>query len=147
MKVLTLDPGVTTGYTQAHITKDSVTIKADQKKWDHNGLWIALCWYKPDIVVYEEFDYRRGLGDANLYPKELIGVLHLWVQRTDKLMRVYPQKPARKEEHFKKKETIMEKDLWVPSKPHAMDAMRHFLMWWTFGPGYKFYNRQELSLV
>lgn len=148
MLVVTLDPGITTGVVEAKIPWEGnadVQLMPSQHKWDHVSFDKFLKNTAPDAIIYERFEYRRGLGNAELFPRELIGIINLYGAYEDVVL--FAQMPARKNEFFKKKEKIKELELWVPDLRHGMDAMRHFLYWWSFGPGFQFNKGNKLCLV
>ena len=146
MKVICIDPGVTTGYVLANIHFKEVDVRANQERLSHKGLWNLLLTYKPHHIVYEGFEYRPRLGAAELFPRELIGVIRLYAEFYNCGSK--EQKPSTGIGGFyKKKEKLMEKDLWVKGCPHGMDAMRHFLYWFNFGHGSQYNIAHKIVLV
>jgi len=136
MRVVAFDPGVTTGYAMGDISEDGfMVIATGQEKWSQKDLYNNLEWYKPDYIVYESFEFRRKSRDnLVLYSRELIGVIELWADVNN--VRTHVQAPAHVMSYFTDGK-LKDDNIYKPSKPHANDAARHLLYWYTFGPGYK----------
>ena len=146
MKVVTIDPGVTTGVVVAYIRGSTVSVNPNQYKLMHKDFFLTLKDYKPDILVYEGFEYRPRLGSAELFPRELIGILKLYAEHY--LIRAYEQRPSQGlGGFFKDKKKLMDEGLWVKGCPHGMDAMRHFLYWFKFGAGGQYNKNHSVNLV
>lgn len=143
MKVVALDPGRTTGYAMGDISEDGhMIIATGQHKWSQRDLHNNLEWYQPDYIVYETFEYRRKKDRADLYPRELIGVIELYADVEN--IRTHTQSPSSAMTYFT--DTRLKEDgVYKPGKPHANDAARHLLYWFVFGPGYK-WNQKGFSV-
>jgi hypothetical protein len=140
VKVISFDPGGTTGYTNSILSDGMLSVGASQAKWSVGELWDYLDAEEPDIIVYESFEYRnRARAGLDLTPVELIGVIKLYIEKVDNVT-VRPQRPGTGFDYFTDKK-LKEDGLYIPGKPHAMDAVRHLLHWYTFGPGYKYNTR------
>ncbi|SRR5580765_738027 len=156
IKVNALDPGVTTGYASGIIEDGSMGVISGQAVWNELQLYRNLQSSRPDIIVYERFEYRSTnaysksqLSDVELFPRNLIGIINLYAQKaaslnllheTGKVVKLYPQLPAYalgKNAYFTDQKLKAAKVYKVAS-PHANDAMRHLLQWWQFGPGFEF---------
>jgi len=114
-------------------------VEADQQVWDHNGLYKWVAHTQPEHIVCERFEYRMHLEKADLFSRELIGVVSLYVQERDDVQ-LYMQMPREvlgKTNYFSN-EKLKETRVFRPGKPHANDAMRHLLYWYTFKQGYQF---------
>lgn len=132
------DPGVTTGHAVATVDAPGkpIKIRSGQTRFDHIMLFQQLELLRPQFVVCEGFEYRnRKRTGLILYPVELIGVIHLWAQLSKTPL--YMQKAMEGKSYYSDK-MIKDAKLWLPGKPHAMDAVRHLLHWFTFGYGYQF---------
>lgn len=147
IKVVSLDPGITTGYSVGLIENGSMGVISGQTKWDELGLYDELTRSKPDVVIYETFEYRNNPRQhkdrIELFSRNLIGIIHLYVQQrhanmtiTDCLM--YAQTPFQGKSYYS--DVHLKRDrLHKPLKGgHANDAVRHLLQWYTFGPGFKY---------
>jgi hypothetical protein len=154
-KVCCFDPGITTGYATGIIEEDgSMGVVSGQAKWEEFVLYLELKRAKPDIIVYERFDYRSesaygkkgNLGNVELFPRNLIGVLNLYVQEilaSGNKIDCYTQMPAQavgKMPYYSDLKLKADK-LYKVANPHANDAVRHLLTWFHFGAGYK-YNKK-----
>lgn len=142
LKVVALDPGVTTGYVQGIIERGKLKLASGQAKWCELDLYNQLCMGKPDIIVYERFEYRStkhgkygDLSDVELFPRNLIGVINLYAQQND--TPVYPQMPGYAKS-FWTDQKLKKALVYKVANPHANDAMRHMLQWWQFGPGFQY---------
>lgn len=158
--VLSLDPGVTTGYTIAKIKKREVQVSYGQEKWTVKGLFQFICDLQPDIIVCEDFEYRPGTAKhakvgVNLFPVQLIGICNLfWEIRQESPLtpHLFIQKAATGKSHYTD-EKLKELELYVEGLQHGRDSVRHFLHWLNFGWGYQLvegrdpikYNYMELT--
>lgn len=133
LEVLAIDPGITTGYCFAGITKEAIVLKPFQHKydvWQHYNLMIDLC---PDIVVIEDFQYRnRQRAGLILFSVQLIGVTRLWSHNNSDNITV--QTPAQGK-GFYSNEQLQRLGAYKRGIPHAMDATRHLFQWLTFHAG------------
>jgi len=144
MKVVALDPGITTGYAQGLIDGGRMGVVSGQERWVEFELLKWLTEIKPDIIIYERFEYRSkkayNVDNAELFSRNLIGIIGLYEQqRTNDGLLVYRQMPATvlgKTAWWSDKE-LKEVGLYKPANPHAMDACRHLCYWFTFGAGFK----------
>lgn len=134
MKILALDPGVTTGWAVGTIDK-TLEITAGQDKFSHIEFWNKIN-DDYDWIVCESFEYRnRSRAGLVLYSCELIGVLKLYADQSP--VALHMQTAATGKGYYTDEKL---KSLGVHKKavPHGMDAVRHLLHWYTFGPGFKF---------
>lgn len=147
MKVIALDPGVTTGYAVGHIEQGKpMGVISGQEAWNELGLYNNLVSGKPDIVVYEKFEsgkdnpYRKIKNrnyDVELFSRNLIGVINLFCMQNN--ISFYEQSPAKGVGgHFRLDSILKQASVFKVGKPHANDAMRHLLQWYTFGPGFQY---------
>ena len=135
---LALDPGRTTGAAVGELENGRMYVRWSQHRFDHIQLWQQLELLKPDYLIIEEFEYRRGTRSReglDLYPRELLGVAELWCQMNKKP--IYRQKASEGKSYFSNS-TLQSNRCYDRGKPHAMDAVRHLLQWFTFGFGYQY---------
>jgi hypothetical protein len=142
LKIVSLDPGVTTGYSLGIIADNAFFVSCDQEKFTHKNLWDLLSEVDPNIVVCESFEYRNKARDGlELYSCELIGVVKLFNPPHLRM-----QTAAFGKGHYN--DTKLKKmNLYVPGKDHGRDALRHMLQWFTFGPGFSYYKKQKIMLA
>lgn len=148
IKVVCFDPGVTTGYAHGVINDGTLGCVSGQAKWTEYELYVQLKLYYPDIIIYEDFVYRRGQDRAELFPRNLIGVINLynqeraneWVDEdgNHRPVEVYHQTPSQGKGGQFSDKVLKESRMYKEANPHANDAMRHLLYWFTFGPGFKY---------
>jgi hypothetical protein len=138
-KFVSLDPGITTGYSLAILDGDSLYISYDQDKFSHRELYNVLDGIEPDEVICESFEYRNNQHRDNLelYSLEMIGVVRLYC---DPVMQ-----NAAKGKGFYSDEKLRRMGLYVRGLDHGRDAARHLLHWFTFGPGYR-YNKPGVEI-
>lgn len=147
MKVVCLDPGITTGYAVGVITaNEPMGVISGQDKWDELAMYNQLCMSKPDIVIYETFEsgkdnpYRKRTNfgyDVELFSRNLIGVINLYCQLNNIVS--YEQTPAKGlGGTYKPDKALQSHSVFKVGKPHANDAMRHLLQWYTMGSGYQY---------
>ena len=138
LTAVAFDPGLTTGAAVGTLENGRMHVRATQIKLDHLMLWQQLELLKPDFVITEDFEWRKNAwqkGFIELYPLELIGVMEIWTALNHKAM--FRQKASEGKSYYHNN-VLKESGVWIQSKPHGMDAMRHLLHWFTFGWGYQF---------
>lgn len=142
MKVLAIDPGMTTGLAYGVITTGKpMVITTDQKKMTHIELWHEIVSQMPEWVVCEDFEYRnKSRTGLILYSLELIGVCELYAAMSDNECTLWRQKASVGKGYYSDAH-LRKHGVYVRGRPHGMDALRHLLHWYTFGPGYQ-YNTQ-----
>ena len=122
VKILSADPGMDTGITIVENNKYSF--------WEINcrdleGFCQFLHDVNPDCIMYEDFKHRPSLMKAELYSKEVIGVIRLYAAL--KLVPiVFTCLPA-EAKAFWDDSKIKKLALWEPGKGHAMDSLRVYL--------------------
>lgn len=138
MRILALDPGVTTGFAVAtgvishhkppgasfSIIGDTA-ITTWQRKDDVNGIWDTLNYWGPSSVVYEKFTPPAATRHrVELFPVQVIGVARLFCQMVGIPEYSHTASQAKR---FWTDTKIKRLGLWVPSQGHGMDALRHLL--------------------
>lgn len=139
-KVISIDPGVTTGFCYARIIpSERVDFFPFQRMEDVDIFWDHLAEYKPDIIVMEDFEFRQNARKTglNLFPKELIGVAKLYSLKAPTPVGLYMQKAATGKAYYSDK-ILISNNWYKRGVPHGMDATRHFLQWLTFMAGFKY---------
>lgn len=150
MRVIALDPGVTTGYAVGVITEQGkMYVVTGQEKWTHLELWGFFEDNLPDVLITERFEFRnKARTGLELYSRELIGVTHLYHQMYMNLeIPLVEQMPSVIGGFFT--DDQLKKDLiYKEGRPHSNDAARHLLHWFQFASGYQ-YNKlgYESALV
>ncbi len=143
MRVIALDPGVTTGYAVGLISDEGkMVVVTGQEKWTHLELWGFFEDNLPDILITERFEFRnKARSGLELFSRELIGVTHLYHQMYMNLeIPLVTQMPSVIGGFFSDKQ--LKKDLiYKEGRPHSNDAARHLLHWFQFGSGYQ-YNKE-----
>lgn len=119
--ILAFDPGLTTGWAQLDI--DEITV-GQISSLPLTEVYEFLRERKPIMVLNEKFKHRPQLITAELYPMEVIGVIHLWCQQND--VDNTSMLPAQAKA-FWTDDKIKALDLWTPGLPHGMDALRVLL--------------------
>lgn len=137
MRIMSIDPGKTTGYTYAAFKEGKLYYYPFQSFDECEDLWNKLMVFRPVHVVMEDFEFRKGARyGLELFPVQLIGVARLWEQLSlDGVLHL--QKASYGKQYYT--DTILKKmGLYERGNEHARDATRHLLQWATFGPGYKY---------
>lgn len=153
MKVIALDPGVTTGYAVGLIAAGQpMGVISGQFKWNELGLYNELVSGRPDIVIYEAFEsgkdnpYRKKTNygyDVELFSRNLIGVIRLYCMQHPEIS-MYEQTPSKGlGGTFKSLSTLQKHGVHKVANPHADDAMRHLLQWYTTGSGFQYQPNKE----
>lgn len=146
IKVVAIDPGVTTGYALGIIdtVEGEMQVTSGQHKWTVAELYDFIDDVDPQALVFEKFDYRnKSRSGLILFSKELIGIMEFWGQRKgEDNVHIHRQMPGDAKTYFTNNELRANGVYKQDSEwPHANDAMRHLLRWFTFGPGYR-YNKK-----
>jgi hypothetical protein len=141
MKVIAIDPGVTTGIAYGLHIDGLLTVHAEQSKFTHAQLFDLLYDKSPNIIVCESFEFRqKARSGLVLYSCELIGVIKLYVDTVPIPVELVMQ-TASKGKGYYSDHLLNKNGVYVRGVPHGMDALRHLLHWYTFGSGYK-YNKK-----
>jgi len=152
MRIISIDPGVTTGYCYAELTNQPVKLKIAPFEMtdDVDDLWERLDRFKPGVIIIEDFEFRRGNysgaggGGLNLFPVQLIGVARFYEIRASRTRttRLFIQKAAQGKSYYTDA-TLKSMGLYKRGNGHARDALRHLLQWATFGFGNQFIGNQK----
>lgn len=143
LRVICLDPGVTTGIATGWIDeiKGTMEVGSAEEKFEVWDIYDYLVEHAPNFVVYERFEFRRTRTPNNveLYPREVIGVIRLYCHSTGLLeKKTYPRMPGQDWQYFTDKK-LKDDNVYKATKGgHANDAVRHLLGWYTFGAGYRY---------
>lgn len=155
LKIVSLDPGVTSGYALAVVEDPSrVFIAYGENRMTVRDLWDGLIKLSPDILICEDFEYRnRARAGLDLTPVKMIGVVELWASpvkvaygKETKGFDVYFQKAAEGKGHFSN-EKLKEIGVYQKGVNHGRDACRHLLHWLQFGAGFQYVDEPALTLV
>jgi hypothetical protein len=118
--------------------------------WKELDLYLQLKLQQPNIIIYERFEYRAAkhgtygdLSNVELFSRNLIGVINLYIQEVQGAgneILYYPQMPsyALGKKCYFTDQKLKNSGVYKTANVHANDAMRHMLMWWQFGPGFKY---------
>lgn len=124
VKALSADPGMTTG--NAVVEHDIYSFwQIDCRSIE--DYWQFLHDVNPDVLLYEDFKHRPNLMKAELYSKEVIGVIRLYAA-LNKVPIVFTCLPA-EAKAFWDDAKIKKVGLWHPGEnyKHSMDALRVYL--------------------
>ena len=128
MKLLSLDPGGTTGY--AIIDFDDKYFRIEDSGQISGGLkgFIEYDYEKFelecfDIIVCESFTLREGIYGADLSPVYIIGALEALYQEKDIVYQEPKLKPLCDDERLKRM------GFYERGKPHRNDAVRHGIIY------------------
>ncbi len=141
IRVLSLDPGVTTGWCRADLEDSFVSLLPGQGELSHRQIYSLLATYEPHYVVCEDFEYRPGQAKDYivLTSLEYIGVVKLYAEPSSTRMWIQPklsmQKAAEGKGYYSN-DKLKELGVYKRGLPHGMDALRHMLHWFTFKAGY-----------
>jgi hypothetical protein len=139
IRVISLDPGITTGFAIGGILNGYMKIEAGQEKFSHSSLWDFLTVKQPTFIVCERFEFRKGIESAELFSRELIGVVALYSQKHG--AKTWMQMPREVINGYFNNDKLKKEKVYRIGQPHANDAIRHLLHWYTFKAGYQF-NRK-----
>jgi hypothetical protein len=144
--ILSLDPGVTTGYCLAKLNGRKLSIDVGQADWTLAQMFqrvreVAIT--RNSHIIYETFEYRNAARmGLNLTPVKMIGVIEVFKEWYEPLCGFWPQSAAQGK-GFYSDEKLKELGVYVKGKKHGRDATRHLLQWLTFGAGSQYVNIDE----
>lgn len=156
MRILSIDPGVTSGYCLATTKLDTESdgdgivgfeLEPFQMVDEVDDVWDRLVKHQPRYIVCEDFEFRqRSRAGLVLFSVQVIGVIRLYGLRCQHQTSVTLQKAAQGKSYYSNTQL---KNLGV-YKPganweHAMDATRHLLHWLTFAEGYQFVQGKDIK--
>lgn len=149
MRVVSIDPGVTSGLVTALITDTKLTLWLAQDKYTPATLYRKLKGDKPELVIVEEFELRPNKKEGIIfYSAYLIGAAMMYCE--DHAIELRLQKPAYGEGgHFRGDGNLRKAGVYIPGAAHHhdMSAMRHFMQWFTYGPGYQYNKSPQVVLI
>lgn len=139
MNVIAIDPGVMTGYARGVISEGHLYYFPFQMVDDVDDMWRRLVEVNPRHIIIEDFEFRQGKQRTglNLFPVQLIGVARLYSLMGNIQCALHIQKASFGKQYYTDN-VLKAQDLYKRGIPHAMDASRHLLQWFTFGAGYQF---------
>lgn len=116
MRLLAIDPGETTGLSESPGS-------TWETKATHAGIIRILKQYRPSIIVCESINFANAQRGIEYYPIEIIGCIKSYAEEYD--VELIEQNRSLKT--YFDNDKIKKLGLWIPSKGHAMDALRHRL--------------------
>lgn len=141
MRVLSIDPGGTTGYCYAEIKDGKIGYHPFQMFDDVDDLYSRLEVFKPDFIIIEDFEFRGGARKGlDLTPVQLIGVTRLYCLNSG--CKLFTQKASTGKAYYTDA-ALKSRGLYLRGCPHGMDASRHLLQWFTFGYGHQFQGQDN----
>ena len=147
MKIISLDPGKTTGYSVGYLSElePELRFHSFQDKFNHLQLYEFLQEESPQWIVCESFEFRNKVRPGTeLISCELIGVVHLYTalyKNGLSFQTASTHGAGGKNGPFQDK-ILRQKGIYKPGKPHAMDSLRILLYWYEFGKGFQFNTKQ-----
>lgn len=139
MIIIAFDPGVTTGYAWASVRDTWEFGGSGQHKFNRIELWGLLLSLEPKYVVAEAFEYRRhSRAGLVLESRNVLGVLELWCELNGKK---FSTQSASEGKGYFTNARLKAEDVYQPNWPHANDAARHLLHFFTFKEGSKWKHK------
>lgn len=129
MRILSLDPGGTTGYAISWVQSngEAEILRSGQIQGSLKGFldfhWDVLEDEHIDLIVCESFTLREGVYGADLSPVYIIGALEALYPTTQIIYQAPSQKKLCEDDRLKKM------GLHVPGKPHRNDSVRHLVIY------------------
>lgn len=128
VKILSADPGMTTGATVVEFVQESYGFSFWEIDCRRLRAWSDfLMGVKPDIILYENFKHRAGMMNAELYSVQVIGVTRLYAEVHNIDIPLTPLPSEAKA--FWTDDKIKKLGMWRPGKKHAMDSLRVYLIY------------------
>lgn len=145
MRIIALDPGITTGYAIGDISEDGeMIVLTGENRWDHKSLYDFLESNHVDVIICESFEFRKKARQGlELYSRELIGVCNLYIQmHMPQNVKLHMQQPLKSSDTTYFNDNRLKIDhIFKEGKGHANDAARHLLTWYQFRSGFQ-YNKK-----
>ena len=144
---IAIDPGGTTGFAIGKANNEVFGVTPFQEPYSHEGLYAYLRSVGFMTIICEDFLYRNAARPGlELVSREMIGVIKLYCQQNKiKPIMQNPGEAVGKNAYFSN-DRLKKMGVYVPGRPHAMDALRHLLHWWQFGSGFQYNARQRIEL-
>lgn len=120
-RILSIDPGLTCGF--ASWTSNFDERSAWEAKLTHDQFIDALNEFLPDIIICESFVHTQRTN-VDYTPVEFIGLTKWFASRRNVALEF--QTPAYGKAFFDN-DKLKHMRIYLPGKPHAMDALRHLL--------------------
>lgn len=131
MKILGIDPGITTGFAlYGTENQQFITLQVDTNRM--SAVQHTLTGIQPNELVYEDFKHRPNLMKAELHSLKVIGVIELYAE-----VRLIPVKAKYLPGYAKKfwtDDKLKRLGLYQKGQPHAMDALRIVLCYLDDNP-------------
>jgi len=122
LRILALDPGVTTGVALYCDDKWMRTQWAfEGTRTPHANFYTALNALHPDLIIYEPFHFRQNKTGTDFTGVEYIGIIRMFGQQKEIPTKTITPGQGK---GFWTNDKIKSLALWVPGKLHAMDATR-----------------------
>ena len=122
MQVVSIDPGVTTGYCVANHTIREVGVCVALKE-----VYSLLTRTKPDIVIVEKYSRAQVLTKETTQTIKVIGIVELFVEQHTHTELVW-QTPYERRALIKDAKTLVAQfSCAAAAKPHVTDAVAHWL--------------------
>ncbi len=145
VRVIAIDPGVTTGYTYGEIQNSILKYHVFQEKDEVWDFWTRLRHFNPQYIVMEDFEWRRGVQGLNMFPMQLIGIARLHQCCANDCSRLFLQKASTGKSHFKD-DKMKFVGAYKRGVPHGTDSARHLMHWCKFGFGFQFFKEGIVTI-
>lgn len=104
---------------------------------------------QPSYVLCEEFRCRNNSpGNLSMTSAHLIGVAMLYCEEFEVPFKLYKSSEG-EGGHFKGIKPLQRYGVYVGgiTYHHAMEAMRGFMQWFTFGVGFQYNKQQPIEII
>lgn len=138
--LLSLDPGITTGYCLGRMASDdTLEIAYNEAELQPADLLLMLQDLEPKVIIYEDFQYRnRARNKLVLFSVQLIGIVDAYATLAPNCY-VKKQQPAEGKGHYDDN-ALRRLDLYQKGTVHGRDAARHMLHFCTFKAGWMMFT-------
>lgn len=139
-KLLSLDPGVTTGYCLARMNGDTCELAYNEAQLSPGDMLLTLQDIEPMAIVYEDFSFRNRRTNRDkvvLFSLQIIGVCEAYATLHPEC-HVKKQTPAQGKGHYND-DALRRLNLYQRGTVHGRDAARHMLQYMTFGAGWQLF--------
>jgi hypothetical protein len=142
MRVISVDPGIISGYCYAELENGELLYRPFQATDDVDDVFRRLDGFQPRYIVCEDFEFRRGRGGVEFFPVQIIGAVRLYSMMSRSQCACFMQ-PAATGKSYYNDATLKKLRLYERGIPHGMDASRHLLHWCMFGYGNQYIGSKK----
>jgi hypothetical protein len=146
---ISIDPGVTSGIVFARKRNGNLQLQVTQQKLSPLKFfnYVEPKIPRNSIIICEDFEFRPNSPPGLIMTSShMIGIVMMLAEM--RKCKLYMQKAAYAKSGFYADDNALKKaGVYIPAFPHGMDAMRHFMQWFTYGSGYQYNDSPKMKVL